>query len=117
MYNYKLQFDYPKDYRPAPLDDGFDLNDSEKVKPLVDEALKCLLERKTIDSTKDAGKAGLIVEGILEEGLQGVDDRESLLGYMVDNYERALRTFDKISSGIAAMRSKQESPLAFDEEK
>ena len=107
MYNYKLQLEYPKPYPTVEFDDGFDLNDSEKVKPLVDEALKCLLERKTIDSTKDAGKAGLIIEGILEEGLQGVDDRKGLLGYVVNNYERALRTFDKISNGIADFRSQR----------
>lgn len=117
MYNYKLQLEYPKTYPTVEFNDGFDLNDRENVKALVNEALECLSKKNSIRfSEEEVKRAGYIVESILEEGLQGVDDRKSLIGYVVDNYDNRVQTFDKISSGIDAIRSKQESHLTFDEE-
>jgi hypothetical protein len=117
MYNYELQLDYPEDYQPAPLYDGFDLNDREKVEVLVNEALERLSRRKSIRFTEaELLRFGGAIELTLQDDLQGVDDRKALLDYVVDNYHQALEALDKISSGIDAIRSKQESPLTFDEE-
>lgn len=110
MYNYELQLEYPKPYLTVEFDDGFDLNGREKVKALVNEALECLSKRKKIRfSEEEVLRAGGIVEGILEEGLQEIDSREELLSYVVTRYERARQTFEKISSGIAVLRRQNDS--------
>lgn len=118
MYNYELQLEYPKPYPTVEFDDGFDLSNREKVKALVNEALEGLSKRENIPFTEaELLRFGRAIELTLQDDLQGVLDQKGLLDYVVDNYEQALEAVDKISSGVAAMRSKEESPLAFDEEK
>jgi len=109
MYNYKLQFGYPENYRPTRLEDGFDLNSREEVEVFTNQALQTLSKRKNIRFTpEEVVLFGAAIELTLQDDLQGIKGRERLLDYTLDNYQRAVRTIDKISRGIAARKNKEE---------
>jgi hypothetical protein len=102
MFDYQPQLGYPKDYSTVEFDDGFDLNSREKVRSFINnEALPRLCELGKIKSNnEDIQKAGGIIEGMLEDDLYEVVNRAKLLDYVVENYERACRTHDKIVRGL-----------------
>lgn len=93
--NYEPFFDY-SNRLPDQTIEGFDRNSVKDVKSLINEVLP-----DVVKSENDLNKAGLILEGMLEEDLDGKGNRGEVKAFLKEYYKKRVITFNKIIEGLA----------------
>ncbi len=98
--NYEPFFDYSKRL-PDQTISGFDRNNRKEVKQLINEVLPDVLNGEV-----NIIRAGMILEGMLEETFADVTNRGELKKFLTDHLQQRTETFKKICRGLEALKGK-----------